>query len=53
MLFSRWFSYLKNSFHIKYYRHYVNISVADPENFAPDPDPAWIWPKIDKFQIFL
>ena len=25
-----------------------NISL-DPDNFAPDPDPAWIWTNIEKF----
>ena len=32
-------------------------SVADPDNFATDPDPdpdlAWIWPLIEKFYMFF
>ena len=38
----------------------VEFSVADPDNFAPEPvfkipepDPAWNWPNIEKFQIFV
>ena len=38
----------------------MDKNVAEPDNFAPDPvfkiadpDPAWIWPNVEKFQIFF
>ena len=31
----------------------IDCSVVDPVNFAPDPDPTWIWSNIDKFNLFV
>ena len=31
----------------------LDISVADPDNFASDPDPARIWLNIEIFQIYF
>ena len=30
-----------------------HISVADQDNFAPDPDPAWTWPNFKKIGFFF
>ena len=42
-------------------KYYTKSIVVDPSNFAqtriwildPTPDPAWIWPNIEKFQPFF
>ena len=50
-----YFSFSAIFVHMRFVYMYLpdRRSVADPDNFAPDPDPAGIWPNVEKCQIIF